>query len=318
LSVVGRVPARKWAQKMLLLAVSAAALSVPTVAAAATAAGATGTLSFLPASGIASSPLTAVSTGVCSDPRGTNLQLEVIGKGFPPGTNVTPNLAAHVYPVDPSTGGYDVPLQDTLQHFAAQMNPPASLSGRYEFTLVCKKPWGKGIYNTYRGALWFSSATNFRSLTVASSPRTPVAVSPSPAATRPTPVTVTPHVSKLPAGTTPAPTITFHPTSKPQPTSSPTHTLAISASATTGRPAPVITVTSASAATPPATGTSSPTATSPNNPAAASEPAASAGAPTKGRGSSTGRVAGLLAGSLAVAAGLGLLVRRRMARYGRQ
>lgn len=315
---VGVVATRMRAQK-LVLAVCAATLSIPTtVAVAATTRGATGGLSFLPASGSAEWPLTAVSTGVCSDPRGTNLQLQVKGKGFPAGTNVTPNLAAHVYPVDPSTGGYDVPLQDTLQHFAAQQHPPAILSGRYDFTLVCKKPWGNGVYNTYRGSLWFSSATHYHTLTVSAAPTTtPAAATPSPRTSSPTPVTRTASATTTVAVQIPAPA-----TKSERRTQSPT---TLAPTVTTGQP------TSAGRVSPPTNTTPAPLATrtttrasataapiaSPSHAATTKQPALATGA-SHGRASNSGWVAALLAGSVAVVAGLGLLVRRRIGRYGRQ
>ncbi|BEP13797.1 hypothetical protein acdb102_21080 [Acidothermaceae bacterium B102] len=293
------------------------------------ASGATGSLSFLPASGVASIPLTAVSTGVCSDPRGTNLQLRISGKGFPPGTNVTPNLKADIYPVDPSTGGYDVPLQDTLHDFAAQQNPPAVLSGRYDFTLLCKRPWGVGVYDTYAGALWFSSPTTFHALTSAAAPATPattvpaVTSSPRPSPTRsPAPK---PTSASTPLSGTPTPTHTKAPSTVTRPATPVTRTTQATASSTS-RP------TSVASKTLPAP-TSSPVAvvTPPNAAVDATANAASprvqpssaspsvalvAEAISPGQASDTGWLVALAAGSLAVVVALGLVLRRRLASRG--
>ncbi len=152
--------------RLLAVALVLGGLTVPTSPAVAAS---TGTLSFVPASGLDATPLSVVSSGMCSAPA-TNLQLRVSGPGFASDTNVTPNLGISVYPIDGDTGGYDVPLQDTLRGFAAQQQPPATLTGKYDFTLVCKRPIGRTVYATYTGSVEFSSPAHYHALTPAGSP----------------------------------------------------------------------------------------------------------------------------------------------------
>jgi hypothetical protein len=292
------------------LTVITASLAVPSLMAVGARAGTepTGSLGFLPASGLDSFSLTAVSSGLCSDPRGTNLQLRVTGRGFPAGINVTPNLKAAVYPVDPTTGGYDVPLQDTLRSFAAQQNPPATLSGRYDFTLICKKPWGKGDYGSYTGSLTFSSPTHYRALT-----RIPE-VSTKPATSKPAvPVSSTlPAAVAVSGSTGPGKPVTTAPVSghgtpqarkMPQP-----HKSAPSKSPTAG-PATSRGAASTASATPGPT-TPYEVPTSARAPALVARTAADR-LLQRHSGPSPGLVGSLAAASLAVVISLGLVLRRR-------
>ncbi|MDX6245405.1 MAG: hypothetical protein QOE76_3128 [Frankiales bacterium] len=161
-----------------LLSVLTATSSLLVVLAAPVEAQAKGTLAFSPASGLDSMSLTVVSSDICPATPPSNLQLMVTGSGFPADTNVTPNLSASIYPIDPVSGGYDVPLQESLRDFAAQQTPPAKLSGRYQFSLVCRAALGTKVYAAYSGSLWFVSPTHYNAI----APPTEVAASPRPAA----------------------------------------------------------------------------------------------------------------------------------------
>jgi hypothetical protein len=284
----------------------------------------TGTLSFTPATGLDSYALTAVSTGTCVDPRGSNLQLRVSGHGFADDTNVTPNLPASVYPIDPALHGYDVPLQDTLRSFAAQQHPPAVLSGRYVFTLICKKPIGSGVFGTYTGSLSFTSPTHYTASQAA--------------ATGPT-TTPTPHVSAGPtAGASPlSPSATApgHPNSSASRSSTPAGVSSPGASTSAAGAGITPTQTAHPGVTSPGTPAAVPITTTPSartaGPAESTSRAAIA-APTSATGSapplpvrvisaptaarhhrvSDASVALLAAASVTAALLLGLFLRRRL------
>ena len=144
------------------LVFAVAAWTLMGVVAAPSRAATAGRLSFEPHAGNSATPLSVVSSGRCSDSRATNVLVRVTGPGFPAvGQNVAPNQRAEIYPIDPSSGGYTVPFQDTLQNFAAEQTPPVTLSGRYQFTLVCTQKYGRGTFGTFTGALTFGSGTHF-------------------------------------------------------------------------------------------------------------------------------------------------------------
>ncbi|MDX6203054.1 MAG: hypothetical protein QOJ83_2554 [Frankiales bacterium] len=264
-----------------------------------------GRLFFSPPTGLDSYALTVVSTGTCTDPRGTNLQLRVSGAGFPDNTNVTPNLSASIYPTDPARHGYDVPLQDTLRDFAAQQHPAAALSGRYDFSLICKKPVGQGIFGTYTGSIWFTSGTHYHAAAVESSAvASQVARPPSPGVTGgANPATPTP--TRASATKVSRTTSASAPPGAAGP-ASPTTTRAPQSATASRRPDPG----------PPSAQRSIRRTTAPRStgvpaasPAAAPRAAAAATRPRQAVGA--GWIAVLAAGSLAVVTGLGLLLRRR-------
>ena len=164
-----------------------------------------GTLTFTPSSGTDQTPLLVTTSGPC--PGGTNLQVNVTGAGFPAaGQNVTPNNDQTIFPTDAVTGGYLVPFSDTMQSFASQQTPPATLSGDYNVSLICKAHLGSGTFGTFDGVVTFSqhaggsptfaakvAAVNYTTTTaLASSPASPVDTG--------VPVAFTVHVGSTPAG----------------------------------------------------------------------------------------------------------------------
>jgi hypothetical protein len=258
----------------------------------------TGNLGFSPASGDDWTPLAVLSTGTCSDLRGSNLQLTVSGHGMPEPTNVTPNLKASIYPVDPSTGGYDVPLQDSLHNFAAQQSPPAVLSGRYDFTLVCKRPWGRSTFGTYHGALFFSSPTRYRALTTVPTVKA-APVSPGPEVGHTT-ATPRPTRSSSPAPVTPVAAAPRSPRFSHPPVA--TH---VARSSQPER---------ASSALPPALMHSPQVqdSASPSSTVAASSARQVAADPPRSRGGSPNGVLAAAVATLSVVVALGLVLRRRL------
>jgi hypothetical protein len=314
-----------WARSTLTWAIACAAVVPATLVVALSPAHATtgGGLSFDPPAGLDSYSLSVVSTGVCTDPRGTNLQLRVSGAGFPDDTNVTPNLRAAVYPIDSRTGGYDVSLQDTMRAFASRQSPPATLSGRYVFTLVCRSPFGQADYGSYSGSLMFATPTHYRALTAASTTTPPAAhvtraPRPSVSASRATPSVATPNAAtpKTLPSTSIAPSpegvsATSLPTSAGAPDRAPGST-----STTALTPGPI------DSAKPRPSATSTPTVPSPGTTATASsdthaaeaEPspvaATAAGQRRQGR-RQIDVVVVLILATLVVVAAMGLVLRRR-------
>lgn len=113
-----------------------------------------GTFTFTPATGVDVNSLTLDTSGPC--PGGTNFQIAVFGSGFPAaGYGVTANNSDSILPQN-AAGGYTVGLLDTMHAFAAAQNPPATLSGDYNFVGTCKNAFGATTFGTYDGTITFT------------------------------------------------------------------------------------------------------------------------------------------------------------------
>ena len=121
----------------------------------------TGTLSFTPHTGMDVSSITVNTSGPCTDPGASNLQVSVSGPGFPAvGQNVVGNSPLSAYSQD-ANGGFIVPLSDTMRDFANLQTPPATLSGQYVFTLTCRKAISQSSLGDFTGSLWFNNNSTF-------------------------------------------------------------------------------------------------------------------------------------------------------------
>ncbi len=119
-----------------------------------------GTLQIVPATGVALTPITVVTSGPC--PAGDFVVVKVSGHGFPEaGANVVAVSAVSIYP-KASGGGFELPLQNHLHAFAEQQKPPAVLKGKYELVATCKTKLGSDSLGDFRGSLWFTSPTEYR------------------------------------------------------------------------------------------------------------------------------------------------------------
>ncbi|MFC1410705.1 Ig-like domain repeat protein [Streptacidiphilus sp. N1-12] len=117
-----------------------------------------GTLSFTPATGFDNSTMNIVSSGPCTT--GTNLIASVTGQGFPDsGYNVLGNSPTTTFSQN-DTGGYIVPLFDTMQTFAKN-NSITALSGKYTFTLACRNAFGAATFDSFTGSIWFTTPTTY-------------------------------------------------------------------------------------------------------------------------------------------------------------
>lgn len=121
-----------------------------------------GTLAITPASGLDTSSMSVATSGPCPD-TATNLQVKVVGQGFPSSANqlVVSNSPISAYPVDAATGGYDVALSDTMADFAANQVPPVVLSGEYDFTLICRPAVLLHDLGDYTGAITFTDPNHY-------------------------------------------------------------------------------------------------------------------------------------------------------------
>ena len=143
-------------------AIVAAASSIALVSPGSAQAAASGSLTASPATGTNTSTITLASSGPCSDPNATNIQVTMTGNGFNGSKVVVGNSAKSAYAASPS-GGYEVPLTETMQDYANQQNPPATLSGKYSFTLTCRPNSTYSDLGSYVGAIYFTSSSAYQS-----------------------------------------------------------------------------------------------------------------------------------------------------------
>ncbi|GJF28546.1 hypothetical protein KNE206_12460 [Kitasatospora sp. NE20-6] len=161
-----------------------------------------GTLAVNPATGADDELMSVVSSGAC--PGGTNLQLLVLGQGFPAeGYGASLNQAQSVFPPD-AQGRMTVPLNDTMRSFA-QKNGFSTLTGKYEFHLRCRNKIGVTYFGDFVGAVWFTSPTAYTSTDpnapAAVATTTTLTVTPGSSATVGSDVKLTAAVSPAAAGT---------------------------------------------------------------------------------------------------------------------
>ncbi len=113
-----------------------------------------GGLSVSPSTGVDSNAMTVVTPGPCLG--GTNFQVFLTGAGFPaagyPVTTGTPLVGLTAT----ASGGYSVPLLDTMQNFALAQSPPATLAGTYKFAGRCTNASGTTTFTTYDGSVDFT------------------------------------------------------------------------------------------------------------------------------------------------------------------
>ena len=156
-----------------------------------------GTLTFPPPTGVDATPMSVDTSAAC--PGGTNILGKVYGTGFPTaGYNVVSNTAITALQTN-AAGGYVIPLGNTLQYYAAQQSPAATLSGKYDIVVTCRPALGSTTYGDFSGSIWFTTPTTYQSTdpstptTVATT--TTLAVSPTGPVTAGTAVTLTASVS---------------------------------------------------------------------------------------------------------------------------
>jgi hypothetical protein len=121
----------------------------------ATAAGAAGTLFFDYASGHDDDPIDLATSGRCPG-QGDWLSASIAGPGFPAGgASVLGLSAASIYPAA-STGGYVVPLDQTLRSIARQSGI-SSLHGSYRVDVYCRGRFQPAHLRDFIGTLTFAT-----------------------------------------------------------------------------------------------------------------------------------------------------------------
>lgn len=124
-------------------------------------AAALGTLSVAPGSGTDTSQVTVTTSGPCTDPNATNIQVTMKGKGFASsGQTVVSNSPISAYSVS-SNGGYIVPLSQTFADYAALQSPPAVYAGTYQLLLFCRTATGSGSLGDFPGSLYFKDPHSY-------------------------------------------------------------------------------------------------------------------------------------------------------------
>ncbi|WP_051943503.1 Ig-like domain-containing protein [Streptacidiphilus rugosus] len=157
-----------------------------------------GGMTATPASGADTDGMSFTTDGAC--PGGTNLLMSVTGQGFPAtGTNVVGNSPLSIYQ-QTASGGYVVPLNNTMNFFAKQAGITA-LSGEYDFTLSCRNAFGATTFGSYVGKIWFTSPTTYTSTNpTQAATTTTLSVTPASPSTAGSAVTLTAQVSPTAAG----------------------------------------------------------------------------------------------------------------------
>lgn len=141
------------------VALAAAGLAVVGAATAASAAD-IGTLSVSPTSGADDTPMSVSTSGACPA-NATTIQVTIRGAGFPAaGFNIVGATSLSNVPTN-GAGGYDIIVSDTLRNYAAQQTPPATLSGDYTITAVCRTALSSASLGDFPGVVRFTSPTSY-------------------------------------------------------------------------------------------------------------------------------------------------------------
>jgi len=147
----------------LMAAALAAAAGATALGAGTAAAGTNGTLGFDPSpTGRDDNSESVITSGPCQDPNATNIIVKMSGSGFPQGgVNVVGNSPISAYNTTDS-GGYIVPLADTLQSYAQMQNPPATYNGRYDFILTCRRATNGTDLGNFTGSIYFTDPKHYQ------------------------------------------------------------------------------------------------------------------------------------------------------------
>ncbi|HEY0804272.1 MAG TPA: Ig-like domain-containing protein [Pseudonocardiaceae bacterium] len=165
------------------LATLVAAGTVSLLGAASANAAVVGTLTPSLANGLDTTPFSLTTSAAC--PGGTNLSILLTGSGFPAaGVNAVANTAQSIYQTTAS-GGLVVPLTETMRQYAND-NGVTTLTGQYNFDLMCRGAFGATSFGDFTGSVWFTDNTHWQSTNPNAATPTTTTVSPSPAS----PVTV--------------------------------------------------------------------------------------------------------------------------------
>ncbi len=159
------------------LATLVAAATVSVMSAASANAAVVGSLSTSLASGQDTTPFSISTSAAC--PGGTNLSVLLTGAGFPAaGVNAVGNSSQSIYQTNAS-GGLVVPLPETMRQYASD-NGVTTLTGRYDFDLMCRNAFGATSFGDFTGSIWFTDNTHWQNTDPNASTPTSVSVSANP------------------------------------------------------------------------------------------------------------------------------------------
>lgn len=111
-----------------------------------------------PATGTNTSVLDMITDGTCT--AGTNYLVRVFGNGFPAeGYNVVGNSTQSS--ASRNGSGYRIPITQTMQTFADEQSPAATLSGEYRFQLVCRTSLDSTVLDDFNAFITFGTPTSY-------------------------------------------------------------------------------------------------------------------------------------------------------------
>lgn len=120
------------------------------------------TATVSPANGTKDSTVSLVTAKQC--PAGDKVQVSITGSGFPSGGYNMTGKDATSTKVQGS--GYSLPLLETLSSAASAQNPPATLTGKYTFTIGCFSGLDSTRLSSASAAIYFVDSTNYQSVPV--------------------------------------------------------------------------------------------------------------------------------------------------------
>ena len=116
-----------------------------------------------PSTGTNNQALTFNSSGPCTDPNATNIQVKMFGSGFPAGGQVVVGNGPTSAYAQNANGGYIVTMGQTLQDFANVQSPVATFSGPYQFVMTCRTNTSGTSLGDYTTKVFFTSGTAYQS-----------------------------------------------------------------------------------------------------------------------------------------------------------
>ncbi len=220
-TVKGPRMSRSFRRPLVLAVVPVAALSVLLGLSAVDAAGAA-TLGSVDVTtpGTNTSAVTLATSGTCPAPA-TAVQARITGSGFPPDTGQSLTSVTYTETLGTSaTGGYILPVSQTLADYANMQNPAAVYSGAYTITVKCRTNTSGTSLGDFTGVITFSSPTAYTQTSASASPTPSASGSPSPSASASPSGTASPSASasakpSVSASASASPSVSKTPTASP-------------------------------------------------------------------------------------------------------
>jgi hypothetical protein len=138
-----------------------------------------GSIAVSPVSGTTTSALTLTTSGPCTNAAATALQARIIGNGFPATGQQISAVAALDGLGSTASGGYVLPISDTLRDYGNVPSPVVTFSGDYALIIKCRTNTGVASLGDFTGSLHFTSPTNYTAGNVSASPTANPSATPS-------------------------------------------------------------------------------------------------------------------------------------------